>query len=254
MTAALCCYRFNKMQLPIFTHHLFYRSGMTEQRGTSLYLYKALDMQRIRTVLQKLTELAQRNPDRTLIDVDLMLDYTRVIYADLLELRGGMNYKPQLNINEPTLDELSTSMSAAPEVTDIIEEPAPPAPPPAPVVIKEAEQTPVAPTPTPADIPAPVQPNPAMTIEPPKPLAPLPPLPPTAKPAKDIRRFIDLNEKYLFLSELFNNDLRAYEETMNELSACADKQQAQQLLGAKFQDESNSAYDSFQQLLDRFFE
>ena len=40
-------------------------------------------MQRIRTVLQKLTDLSQRNPDRTAIDIDLMLDYTRVIYADL---------------------------------------------------------------------------------------------------------------------------------------------------------------------------
>jgi hypothetical protein len=223
---------------------------MNEQGGTLLYLYKALDMQRIRTVLQKLTELAQRNPDRSLIDVDLMLDYTRVIYADLLELRGGMTYKPQLNINEPTLDELTTSMAATPEAPAAKPQSVTPEPATASAPIPATPPIPVPPT-QPAKAPLQI---PVAQEEPAKPLAPLPPLPPITKPAKDIRRFIDLNDKYLFLSELFNNDMRTYEDMMNEISACASKQEAQQLLGAKFQDEANSAYSSFQQVLDRFFE
>ena len=43
-------------------------------------------MQRIATLLQKLTELSTQGKP-TQIDIDLMLDYTRVIYADLLEER-----------------------------------------------------------------------------------------------------------------------------------------------------------------------
>ena len=48
-------------------------------------------MQRIATLLQKLTELStQGKPSQ--IDIDLMLDYTRVIYADLLEERKKNGY------------------------------------------------------------------------------------------------------------------------------------------------------------------
>lgn len=200
-------------------------------------------MQRIRTVLQKLTEMAQRNPDRTLIDVDLMLDYTRVIYADLLELRGGMAYKPQPNIHEPTLDEMTRAMEQEQQQEEV-----PPA-----VTFPEPVIA-AAPKPATAMAEAAPIPLPAATGEVPKPLIPLPPMPAAPKPGKDIRRYIDLNDKYLFLSELFNNDLRLYEETMNTINTCMDKQQARQMLGTKFTDENNSAYDSFQQVLERFFE
>src|SRR5690349_18813231 len=47
-------------------------------------------MQRISTLLQRLTELSAREKDYELIDIDLMLDYTRVVYADLLELRKNV--------------------------------------------------------------------------------------------------------------------------------------------------------------------
>lgn len=206
-------------------------------------------MQRIRTVLQKLTELAQRNPDRTIIDVDLMLDYTRVIYADLLEMRAGMVPKQSININEPTLDEMTKAMETA-EETVAVTFPEPVAAPRQPEIMvpQPVKEIPVAAPPVQTHQ-SPVQPEPVRE----KPLAPLPVLPAT-KPGKDIRRFIDLNDKYLFLSELFNNDLRAYEETMTQLSSCESKQSALQLLGAKFTDEGNSAHNGFQQMLDRFFE
>ena len=44
-------------------------------------------MQRISTLIQKLSELAEQEKKLGLIDIDLMLDYTRVMYADLLEVR-----------------------------------------------------------------------------------------------------------------------------------------------------------------------
>jgi hypothetical protein len=46
---------------------------------------------RIPTLLQKIGELAEHPDRRTRIDVDLMLDYTRVLYADLLEWRDKLS-------------------------------------------------------------------------------------------------------------------------------------------------------------------
>lgn len=242
-------------------------------------------MQRIRTVLQKLTDLAQRNPERSVIDIDLMLDYTRVIYADLLEVRAGMGAKHQLNISEPTLDELTMAMASREDEEgyddDDINLPMPPLE----LRIKEEEQVkpvtteikevkreipetkvPIPEPLKPLPIPVPVREEKSVVQEPKQtwpesqpqavtePLKPIPTYSAPTKDAKDIRTFIDLNDKYLFLAELFNNDIRAYEDTMKELNRHDSKYQAQQFLGAKFSDEDNPACTNFQRLLDRFFE
>src|ERR1044072_7236492 len=71
---------------------------------------------RIPTLLQKLSELSSQPDHRTAIDVDLMLDYTRVLYADLLEWRARLpaatttrTVPRPITINEPTLDEQTKS-------------------------------------------------------------------------------------------------------------------------------------------------
>ena len=53
-------------------------------------------MQRMNTLVQKLSELAEKGEKNTIIDVDLMLDYTRVIYADLLEYRSRLVFTSNL--------------------------------------------------------------------------------------------------------------------------------------------------------------
>jgi hypothetical protein len=53
---------------------------------------------RIPTLLQKISELAAQPERRTAIDVDLMLDYTRVLYADLLEWRSRL---PAASVPQP---------------------------------------------------------------------------------------------------------------------------------------------------------
>ena len=171
-------------------------------------------MQRVRAVLQKLTDLAQRNTDRTIIDVDLMLDYTRVVYADLLDMRNSMAVKTELNINEPTLDELTAAM----EQEQMEEEEA---------IVADTIVTPPV-----RKVPEPSVPD---------------------MPVKDIRPLIDLNDKYLFLSELFQNDLRAYEDTMNELNKMETEAQALQWLNTKIWDEENPASMSFRAILNRFY-
>lgn len=40
---------------------------------------------------------------------------------------------------------------------------------------------------------------------------------------KDIRTYIGINDKYNFISELFNNNAEAYEEVLNEINKCASK-------------------------------
>ena len=40
---------------------------------------------------------------------------------------------------------------------------------------------------------------------------------------KDIRTYIGINDKYNFISELFNNNAEAYEEVLNEINKCANK-------------------------------
>src|ERR1700748_1777761 len=44
-------------------------------------------MERIKTFIQKLQEIYYSKHPKSAIDIDLMLDYTRIMYVDLLEWR-----------------------------------------------------------------------------------------------------------------------------------------------------------------------
>lgn len=60
-------------------------------------------MQRTKTLLQKITDLARAEDKISLIEIDLKMDYTRVLYADLIEWRNRMAFNstiPQININQ----------------------------------------------------------------------------------------------------------------------------------------------------------
>lgn len=140
-------------------------------------------MRRVPTLIEKLKELADQGKDVTVLDVDLMLDYTRVLYADLLEIRKVI---PQKNIEikkeeEPNVpNETPPVEETAIKQEDIAHEPEPPSSP----EIKYP------------DI-----------------------------PDVDIRTQIGINDKYLYISELFANDKSAYDEaikTLNTFSNTAD--------------------------------
>ncbi len=49
-------------------------------------------MQRIQTLLKKIDDLAKKGEKLDLIELDLMLDYTKVVYADLMEVRSNKVY------------------------------------------------------------------------------------------------------------------------------------------------------------------
>ena len=163
-------------------------------------------MQRIRAVLDKLNGLAQRKSDRSVIDIDLMLDYTRMVYADLLDLRATMSAKTTA-VNEPTLDELTAAA----------------------VTQQETPASPYSPT---------LPPSPVASVH---------------QSAKDIRQFIDLNEKYLLLSELFRNNVSAYEDAMKTINALKTENEAMQWMNSQQWPANEDTMKAFKDLIKRFY-
>lgn len=176
-------------------------------------------MQRIPVLIQKLTELSVKG-DSTIIDIDLMLDYTRVIYADLLEMRNRI------------------ALSESLEQGKAIQRPAP-----APEMKEE---------------PLPEQPLPEAVIEKPMP-APAEEIPSLKQEInRDIRTLIGINDKYQFISELFGNDKAAYDETLDAVNMMDTYQAVEEWLQSRvarnygWDDESMTA-QMFYGVLSRFF-
>lgn len=156
-------------------------------------------MQRITILLQKLNELSLQGKNNTAIDIDLMLDYTRVLYADLLELRKN------------------TPITAPPVTTTVPETTTPQTPEPIATQNKYADV-----------------------------------------PNNDIRTLIGINDKYLFLSELFGEDKVAYDaaikhlNTFNSLAEATNWVKAE--LHQKYQwDKESETVQSFYNLLSSCF-
>ncbi len=125
-------------------------------------------MQRVQYLIEKLSELSKSQRTLTAIDIDLMLDYTRVMYADLLEERKKAGFQ---NIQ--------------PEETKVTNE-------------QDTLQQPKANAPEPK----------STTIY------------------NDLRTVIGINDKYLFISELFSGDKTAYEEAIKQLSQITSEEEA----------------------------
>ena len=199
-------------------------------------------MQRIATLLQKLSDHLNQTGARTVIDVDLMLDYTRVLYADLLETRLRLTPAQPVQKPEPTLAEIAAAMELNQD--EQILQPAATAPSIELQLHTEAyisagqpealpEEEPEAPEPM--EIPAQAEPLPVFQeqqatpvfqpvlsepadVKPPQ-FAPVP-------PKADIRSLIGINDKYQLISELFHNDKEAYEAALDALNACNNAQEA----------------------------
>lgn len=169
-------------------------------------------MQRITTLLDKIKELAKK-PDTHAIDIDLMMDYTKVLYADLMEWRSKVSFRDNL------------SMPSQPAVKPTVAAPTPPPPPAAPrpeirtmeenMRAGEAKPEITAPpveleTPTHYTAPKEERSNSTAKI--------------TSYP--DIRRSIGINDKYQFISELFGNDKDAYEQVLDKINICDTEEEA----------------------------
>lgn len=165
-------------------------------------------MQRIPIVLEKLQELSDKGDKNTAIEIDLMLDYTRVLYADLLEWRKKAAVKIPV-MQEPTLAEMAEAM-AQPEP---VQQPVQPKQPTQPIFIenKVAAKT-------------------------------------------DIRNSIGINDKFLYMSELFANNKDAYENALDEINEFETYQQAYNWLQTQYYwDEAEETTQSFYNALSMFF-
>lgn len=308
-------------------------------------------MERIRNILQRLQDLYYSNHQKSAIDVDLMLDYTRVMYADLLEWRKQFKEplttetaeknapvitneekkeesKEQVNqVLQVEEQEAGVKSEKEPEVeipkeehaenviTEEINAPEPEKtifqpierdePAPKELVIEETEpvvdihpekesvnalmtdasgisfeppakhevksevlkeeltvEAPVVnqpveemPAPAPVEIPLPDMAAIPRKVEPLQPAQ----LFHAAKAAnKDIRSSIGINDKYLFLNELFNNHKSNYEETLDKLNHFSNIDQAKdwiltKVVPAQKWDKEDATVQSFYDMLAKHF-
>ena len=157
-------------------------------------------MRRIPVLIEKLQELAEQGKDITILDVDLMLDYTRVLYADLLEIR---------KVTPTSQTELPEAKQELPEAQH-----------------QEAIAAPDSKYASTPDI--------------------------------DIRTQIGINDKYLFISELFADDKSAYDNAIKKINSFTNADEAENWIKQElhiprnWQDE-NETVVSFYQLVRKCF-
>ncbi len=173
-------------------------------------------MQRITTLLEKISELVKLNEKAGIIDIDLMLDYTKVVYADLLEWRGRVSFNNSVQI----VPEEKSVEAASP--VQAVEK-----------VIVAAPET------KPAELPV-IEDN---TISTPTPEPAEKEVLPLAMPVNtnrpDINASIGINDKYLYISELFGNNKPVYEETLREINEMNSYEEAVNWLGETVVPENN---------------
>jgi len=180
-----------------------------------------MPMERISILLQKIAAIAENERKNTTIDIDLMLDYTRVLYADLLEMRSKIAFT-DAPIQEPALAEARKA-----DEENHIEKP---------------------------DFPAPSAPSAPAAVS--IPVATVSNI--QTGNGRDIRSLIGINDKYLFISELFGNNNETYEHVLNEINGAWDEQNAIDLLqehvyGTYGWDKENETTELFYNLLNKFF-
>ncbi len=179
---------------------------------------------RIPTLLQKISERSAQPEHCTAIDIDLMLDYTRVLYADLLEWRSRlpvMQTQPGAAkdalpaIQEPTLAELTEAMQLEHDTEE------------------EAGQTAIAGA-------GKAESNPDLAAAP---------------DLKDIRSLISINDKYQIMSELFGNDRLAYEQALDYINQSGSESKALHWLREQLwiTEEQTDAAQSFFEIVERYF-
>lgn len=249
-------------------------------------------MERIETILQRIQERYYSKGEKTAIDIDLMLDYTRVMYADLLEWRKKFKDTREMpgstepGTTEKKVEQRTPSPAIAPEAIEAAtSEPAQPVAVPQaeeqqteqeaaqskPITAPDPEDTVAGPEKEEAEagvVQEVLQNNSsAISFEPPAPKLhhtadiedvlveeepvtntpveeivlpeieerPQQPLIPKDNPAvtgntstlkKDIRGAIGINDKYLFLNELFSNNKTDYEEALDQLRMFDSYEQA----------------------------
>ncbi|MDR3678650.1 MAG: hypothetical protein P4L41_01715 [Flavipsychrobacter sp.] len=138
-------------------------------------------MQRISSLLQKIRQLAE-NGNSNVIETDLMMDYTRQLYAELIE------YRSKIAADKTTPPELVNDQQTT-------------------------YYTPVT-SPINEDRPTIIE----LTVENPIPSSSSKQDDDEEDEEADIRTIIGINDKYQIISELFGNNKIAYDEMIDQLN------------------------------------
>lgn len=191
-------------------------------------------MQRVYSLIDKLKDLSKPGNKLTAIEVDLMLDYTRVIYADLLEIRGKVDAPTPVSNKPPT-----TQQQAPPTPTTPHSPPQPPRSVPQEKIEPQQQTEEEKEEPSASDN-----------------LFSIPRIPDVEQ--SDIRSSIGINDKYLYISELFQNDKAAYDQVIKKLNSFSSYQDATTWLSkdvapAHGWNDDMEAVQSFYELLNSFF-
>lgn len=185
-------------------------------------------MEAVNRYLDKIKDIASADAPLSAIDIDLMLEHTRRLYEAILALKTAA---PDAADIAPAIEAVpaATVVSVPKAVAELTEEPEPDrmvAPEPLPV----PEELPVLPDTA-------VEEEAALNIEmpesaPAEPLVMINTVPASTTAAeeysskltsfnvsgRDIRTYIGINDKYNFISELFNGNGEAYEEILDEIN------------------------------------
>ncbi len=171
-------------------------------------------MQRIKMLLQKINEIAHKGDKATLIEIDLMMDYTRVLYADMAEIKSKLAFRTDV----PDVAFNTTPIKAEEPIQEITTLP--------------VQQQPVIPTTPIVKIPEPI----------------------TKAHKTAIEQLIGINDKYQFISELFNSNTELYDTTIKEVGDFDNNQQAIDWLNTNFKwDADNDTVQSFLSIINRHY-
>lgn len=186
-------------------------------------------MQRIKMLLQKINEIAHKGDKPSLIEIDLMMDYARVMYADMAEIRNKISLRNDVpNVTATTVvaekveasqaqEEAVVSVATAVEqkptelITQVIPEP-----------VKEKITT----------IPQPIIKSNKSSVE----------------------QLIGINDKYQFINELFDKNGNLYETTIKEIGDFDSYQQAIDWLGSNFNwNTENEIVQTLYSIISRYY-
>ncbi|HEY1031931.1 MAG TPA: hypothetical protein VGD89_09170 [Flavipsychrobacter sp.] len=211
-------------------------------------------MQRVQTLIQKISELASRpNPD--LIEVDLMMDYTRVLYADLAEWRNRLvftNQVPQPETtppaNVPQVQEEVPEKVTQENITEPVVQQQPE------TTLPQQQEVVVIKEDAPHDTHVSEPRHEALaqsTVGSETAYA-------TRIPAESIQSMIGINDKYQFISELFGNNKDDYDAVIEELETFENYPQALSWLNTYTGNRYNWDYEhetvqSFLSIIERYY-
>jgi len=205
-------------------------------------------MQRIETLLKKISDISSQGNKNSVIDIDLALDYVKVVYADLLEWRDRVAFTSGLPGNEPDQHAVQEKIEVTENEAMIVN---------APFAATDTQVIPEA-LPDEKEIAVAVAEEAVPVIT--QVATEDAPLPVYDIPVKhDIRKVIGINDKYLFISELFGNDKDTYENALDEISKLDTYDEAMEwmnenvLFVSESEEEENGTAQLFYDTIGNFF-